>query len=140
MSNAAGPYAGLDRYECRERLWADMKSAGLTLKTEEYLQQVPRSQRGGEIVEPMISTQWFVRMESLAEPAVEAVRDGRIQVVPERFAKVYFNWLENIRDWCISRQLWWGHRIPAWHCIDCGEVIVAREAPTECSVCQSTNI
>jgi valyl-tRNA synthetase len=140
MSKAAGPYAGLDRYECREKLWGDMESAGLTLKTEEYLQQVPRSQRGGEIVEPMISTQWFVRMESLAEPAVEAVRDGRIQVVPERFAKVYFNWLENIRDWCISRQLWWGHRIPAWHCGDCGEVTVAREVPTQCSACESTNI
>ena len=140
MSNAAGPYAGLDRYECREKLWADMEAAGLTIKTEEYLQQVPRSQRGGEIVEPMISTQWFVRMESLAEPAIEAVRDGRIQIVPERFAKVYFNWLENIRDWCISRQLWWGHRIPAWHCGDCGEITVAREAPTECSSCESTNI
>jgi len=140
MSKAAGPYAGLDRYECREKLWADMEAAGLTIKTEEYLQQVPRSQRGGEIVEPMISTQWFVRMESLAEPALEAVRDGRIQVVPERFAKVYFNWLENIRDWCVSRQLWWGHRIPAWHCMECGEIIVAREAPTQCSECDSTNL
>ena len=140
MSKAAGPYAGLDRYECREKLWADMEAAGLTIKTEEYLQQVPRSQRGGEIVEPMISTQWFVRMESLAEPALEAVRDGRIQVVPERFAKVYFNWLENIRDWCVSRQLWWGHRIPAWHCMECGEIIVAREAPTRCSECDSTNL
>ena len=140
MSKAAGPYAGMDRYECREKLWADMEAEGLTIKTEEYLQQVPRSQRGGEIVEPMISTQWFVRMESLAEPALEAVRDGRIQVVPERFAKVYFNWLENIRDWCVSRQLWWGHRIPAWHCSDCGEVIVAREAPTQCAACESTNI
>ncbi|MFQ5932757.1 MAG: class I tRNA ligase family protein, partial [Nitrospiraceae bacterium] len=138
MSEAAGPYAGLDRYECRENLWADMEQAGLTIKTEEYLQQVPRSQRGGEIVEPMISTQWFVGIEPLAEPAMEAVRDGRVKVVPERFAKVYFNWLENIRDWCISRQLWWGHRIPAWHCGECGEITVAREAPTQCSACEST--
>ena len=140
MSEAAGPYAGLDRYACREQLWADMQAAGLTIKSEPYLQQVPRSQRGGEIVEPMISTQWFVRMQSLAEPALAAVRDGRIRVVPERFAKVYFNWLENIRDWCISRQLWWGHRIPAWHCGNCGEITVARETPPGCSHCGSTEI
>ncbi|MFQ5922223.1 MAG: valine--tRNA ligase [Anaerolineales bacterium] len=140
MSEAAGPYVGLDRYECREKLWADMEAAGLTIRTEEYLQQVPRSQRGGEIVEPLISTQWFVRIQPLAEPAIEAVRDGRIQVVPEHFAKVYFNWLENIRDWCISRQLWWGHRIPAWQCGDCGEITVAREALTQCAACESTNI
>ncbi|MCH8341491.1 MAG: valine--tRNA ligase [Chloroflexi bacterium] len=140
MSEAAGPYAGLDRYECRETIWADMEAAGLTIKTEEYLQQVPRSQRGGEIIEPMISTQWFVRMDSLATPAIEAVREGRIKIVPRRFEKVYFNWLENIRDWTISRQLWWGHRIPAWHCSDCGEITVAREAPTICSACKSSNI
>jgi valyl-tRNA synthetase len=117
-----------------------MEASELTIKTEDYLQQVPRSQRGGEIVEPMISTQWFVTMEPIAEPALEAVRDGRIKVVPERFAKVYFNWLENIRDWCISRQLWWGHRIPAWHCGACGEITVSREAPSGCSSCESTNI
>ena len=140
MSEAAGPYAGLDRYECRETIWADMEAAGLTIKKEEYLQQVPRSQRGGEIIEPMISTQWFVRMDSLATPAIEAVREGRIKIVPRRFEKVYFNWLENIRDWTISRQLWWGHRIPAWHCSDCGEITVAREAPTICSACKSSNI
>jgi len=140
MSEAAGPYAGLDRYECRETIWADMEAAGLTIKTEEYLQQVPRSQRGGEIIEPMISTQWFVRMDSLATPAIDAVREGRIKIVPRRFEKVYFNWLENIRDWTISRQLWWGHRIPAWHCSDCGEITVAREAPTICSECKSSNI
>ncbi|MCH8338791.1 MAG: valine--tRNA ligase [Chloroflexi bacterium] len=140
MSEAAGPYAGLDRYECRETIWADMEAAGLTIKTEEYLQQVPRSQRGGEIIEPMISTQWFVRMDSLATPAIKAVREGRIKIVPRRFEKVYFNWLENIRDWTISRQLWWGHRIPAWHCSDCGEITVAREAPTICSACKSSNI
>ena len=140
MSEAAGPYAGLDRYACRARLWADMQAAGLTLRTESYLQQVPRSQRGGEIVEPMISTQWFVRMQPLAEPALAAVREGRIRIVPEHFAKVYFNWLENIRDWTISRQLWWGHRIPAWHCQKCLEITVTRQAPQLCPHCGSTSL
>lgn len=140
MNQAAGPYAGLDRYECRSKLWADMQAAGLTIKEEEYLQQVPRSQRGGEIIEPMVSTQWFVRMKELAEPALEAVRTGQIQIVPERFTKVYFNWLENIRDWCISRQLWWGHRIPAWHCSECGQITVSRETPERCQHCQSDRI
>jgi valyl-tRNA synthetase len=140
MNANAGPYAGQDRYACRERLWADMQAAGLTIKTEPYLMQVPRSQRGGEVVEPMVSTQWFVRMKPLAEPALEAVQDGRIRIVPERFAKVYSNWLENIRDWCISRQLWWGHRIPAWHCAECGKITVAREDPTQCAHCGSARI
>ena len=140
MSDAAGPYAGMDRFECRKKLWSDMKSAGLTLREEPYTMQIPRSQRGGEIIEPMISTQWFVHMQSLAEPALKAVEDGRIQIVPDRFKKVYFNWLENIRDWCISRQLWWGHRIPAWHCAACGEITVAREDPDECAHCGSSSI
>jgi valyl-tRNA synthetase len=140
MNENAGPYAGLDRFVCRERLWADMQAAGLTIKVEPYTMQVPRSQRGGEIVEPMISTQWFVRMQPLAEPAMQAVRRGDIRIVPERFAKVYFNWLENIRDWCISRQLWWGHRIPAWHCKSCGEITVAREDPDRCAHCGSAEI
>jgi valyl-tRNA synthetase len=138
MNDVAGPYAGLDRFECRKKLWADMEAQGLTLKTEPYTLQIPRSQRGGEIVEPMVSTQWFVRMEALAAPALEAVRSGQIQIVPERFEKVYYNWLENIRDWCISRQLWWGHRIPAWHCTECGEITVAREVPTQCVHCESS--
>jgi len=137
MNDTAGPYAGMDRFECRTKLWADMEAQGLTLKTEPYTMQIPRSQRGGEVVEPMVSTQWFVRMESLAAPALEAVRSGQIQIVPERFEKVYYNWLENIRDWCISRQLWWGHRIPAWHCADCGEITVAREVPNQCVHCES---
>ncbi len=140
MNEAAGPYAGMDRFECRKQLWADMKAAGLTLREEPYAMQIPRSQRGGEIIEPMISTQWFVRMETLAEPALQAVKDGRIQIIPERFTKVYFNWLENIRDWCISRQLWWGHRIPAWHCTACGEITVAREDPVQCVHCGSNSI
>jgi valyl-tRNA synthetase len=140
MNANAGPYEGLDRYLCRERLWADMQTEGLTIRTEPYTMQVPRTQRGGEVVEPMVSTQWFVRMDPLAKPAIEAVRQGRIRIVPERFTKVYYNWLENIRDWCISRQLWWGHRIPAWHCLDCGEITVAREDPKDCSHCGSMRI
>ncbi|MEE8568420.1 MAG: valine--tRNA ligase [Anaerolineales bacterium] len=140
MNANAGPYKGLDRYECRERLWADMQASGMTIKTEPYVLQVPCTQRGGEVVEPMVSTQWFVRMEPLAKPALEVVRRGDIQIVPERFTKVYYNWLENIRDWCISRQLWWGHRIPAWHCADCSEITVAREDPERCLHCGSTEI
>ncbi|MDF1500301.1 MAG: valine--tRNA ligase [Anaerolineales bacterium] len=140
MNEAAGPYEGLDRFECRKRLWSDMEAAGLTIKTEPYTMQVPRSQRGGEIIEPMISPQWFVRMESLAQPAIEAVRDGSIEIVPARFEKVYYNWLENIRDWCISRQLWWGHRIPAWYCGDCGEITVQREDPDACAHCGSSDL
>jgi valyl-tRNA synthetase len=140
MSELAGPYAGLDRYECRRRLWADMETAGLALKTEKYITQVPHSQRGGEVVEPMISTQWFVRMRPLADAGLAAVRDGRITIVPDRFTKIYYNWLENIRDWCISRQLWWGHRIPVWYCPDCGHMTVARQDPTTCPQCGSARL
>ncbi len=128
MGENAGPYAGLDRFECRKRLWADMEAAGLTLKVEEIVHTVPRSQRGGEIIEPLISTQWFLRAQPLAEKALAAVRDGRIRIVPERFEKVYFHWLENIEDWCISRQLWWGHRIPVWYG-PAGQVHVGAEVP-----------
>jgi valyl-tRNA synthetase len=117
VTEAGGPYKGLDRFDCRKQMWEDMARAGLTLKTEPYTLNVPRSQRGGEIVEPMVSTQWFVKIKPLAEAAMAAVKDGRIRIVPERFEKVYFNWLENIKDWCISRQLWWGHRIPVWYVV-----------------------
>ncbi|MCY4019852.1 MAG: valine--tRNA ligase [Chloroflexi bacterium] len=115
MNANAGKYAGMDRYDCREQLWQDMEAAGLTIKTEAYSTRIPRSQRGGEVVEPMMSTQWYVRIGPLAEKALAAVRAGDIKIVPERYEKVYFHWLENIQDWCISRQLWWGHRIPAWY-------------------------
>ncbi|MEN6408728.1 MAG: valine--tRNA ligase, partial [Anaerolineaceae bacterium] len=135
-----GPYAGLDRFDCRKKLWADMDAAGLVLKQEPYPMSVPRSQRGGEIVEPMISTQWFVHIEPMAKAALEAVRNGSIRIVPDRFTKVYYNWLENIQDWCISRQLWWGHRIPVWYCKDCGETIVARQDPTACPKCGSAHL
>ncbi|NIS79453.1 MAG: valine--tRNA ligase [Anaerolineales bacterium] len=140
MNANAGPYAGMDRYACRDQLWSDMERAGLTIKTEPYLMQVPRTQRGGEVVEPMVSTQWFVRMQPLAEHGLRTVRQGNIRIVPDRFTKVYFNWLENIRDWCISRQLWWGHRIPAWYCGECEQITVAREDPDRCSHCDSENI
>ncbi|MFO3796799.1 MAG: class I tRNA ligase family protein, partial [Anaerolineales bacterium] len=140
MNENAGPYAGLDRFECRKKLWADMEAAGLTLRTEPYTTSIPRAQRGGEIIEPMLSTQWFVRIKPLAEAAIEAVRSGRIRLVPERFEKTYFNWLENIEDWCISRQLWWGHRIPVWYCADCGKETVARQDPTTCAHCGSSRI
>jgi len=135
INENGGPYQGLDRFEARKRLWEDMRAAGLVIKEEPYQMNVPRSQRGGEVIEPMISTQWFVNMKPLAERALEAVRQGRIQIVPERFTKIYYNWLENIQDWCISRQLWWGHRIPVWYCDNCGETIVTREDPTACPKC-----
>ncbi|HEX9616259.1 MAG TPA: valine--tRNA ligase [Anaerolineales bacterium] len=140
VNGNGGPYAGQDRFEARNNLWEDMRSAGLVIKEEPYLLNIPRSQRGGEIVEPMISTQWFVRIQPLAEAALQAVRDGRVRIIPERFTKVYYNWLENIEDWCISRQLWWGHRIPVWYCQACGEVIVAREDPTNCPKCGSEEL
>ncbi len=117
VTAAGGPYKGLDRFAAREKLWADMQATGLTLKVEPYLRNTPRSQRGGEIVEPMVSVQWFVKMEGLAAAGLDAVRDGRIRIVPERFGKVYFNWLDNIKDWTVSRQLWWGHRIPVWYVV-----------------------
>ena len=119
MNAHAGPYAGLDRFEARERLWADMEKAGLTLGVKPYKHRIPIAQRGGEPIEPMVSVQWFVKIKPLAEPALRVVEEGKIRIVPERFAKVYRNWMENIRDWCISRQLWWGHRIPAWYCANC---------------------
>src|SRR6266498_1674553 len=139
INENGGPYEGQDRFDARKNMWADMKKAGLVIKMEPYRTTIPRSQRGGEIVEPMISTQWFVTIEPLAKAALEAVKDGRIQIVPERFEKTYFNWLENIKDWCISRQLWWGHRIPVWYCPN-GHMTVTREDPTQCGTCGSTDL
>ncbi len=137
VNENGGPYAGMDRFAARKKLWADMAAAGLVVKEEPYLLNVPRSQRGGEIIEPMISTQWFVKIQPLADQALAAVKDGRIRIIPEHFTKVYYNWLENIQDWCISRQLWWGHRIPVWYC-DNGHQFAAREDPTKCPQCGST--
>jgi valyl-tRNA synthetase len=140
MSAAAGPYAGLDRFDCREKLWADMDEAGLTIKKENHTLNVPRSQRGGEVIEPLVSRQWFVDAEPMAQMGLAAVHNGRIKIIPDRFVKVWDNWLENIRPWCISRQLWWGHRIPVWYCDDCGHETVARTDPTTCEACGSARI
>ncbi|HEY5119063.1 MAG TPA: valine--tRNA ligase, partial [Anaerolineales bacterium] len=134
LNENGGPYRGMDRFQCRKQMWADMGAAGLVIKEEPYMLRVPRSQRGGEIVEPMISTQWFIKIQPLAEAAFAAVRDGRVKIIPEHFEKVYFNWLEHIQDWCISRQLWWGHRIPVWYCPE-GHMTSGREDPAACSVC-----
>jgi valyl-tRNA synthetase len=140
VNENGGPYQGMDRFDARKSRGAVRAEAGLVIKEAPYQLNVPRSQRGGEIVEPMVSTQWFVTIEPMAKAGLEAVRDGRIRIVPDRFTKVYYNWLENIQDWCISRQLWWGHRIPVWYCRDCGETIVVREAPTTCPKCGSARL
>ena len=140
MSEAAGPYVGLDRFEARRRLWNDMEAAGLAIKTEPYTLNVPRSQRGGEIIEPMISKQWFVNTKPMADMALSAVHSGRITIVPDHFIKTWDNWLTNIRPWCISRQLWWGHRIPVWTCEACSHQIVTTTDPVGCERCGSTII
>lgn len=138
MTGEAGKYAGLERYQCRHQVLADLKQLGYMVKTEEHRHSVGHCDRCSSAVEPLISEQWFVKMKPLAGPALDVVRQGEVSFVPERFTKIYQHWMENIRDWCISRQLWWGHRIPAWYCDDCGEVIVARTAPEKCTKCGGT--
>ena len=140
MNSLAGKYEGMDRYECRKAWVKDLDEAGYLVKTEDIVIPVGTCYRCHNAVEPMLSDQWFVAMEELAKPAIEAAKEGKVNHVPERFEKIYLHWLENIKDWCISRQLWWGHRIPAYYCQDCGELMVAREAVTKCSKCGSTNI
>jgi len=140
MNENAGIYAGLDRYEARKKIVADLTAQGLLVKTEPHKHNVGTCYRCKTTVEPRVSFQWFVRMKPLAEPAIAAVRNGETKFVPERFDKTYFNWMENIRDWCISRQLWWGHRIPAYYCQDCGEITVAVPAPESCMKCGSSHL
>ena len=140
MTAEAGPYQGQDRFHCRENIVRDLEASGQLDHIEPHTHAVGHCMRCGTVVEPLASLQWFVRTEPLAAPAIAAVNDGRIRIIPERFVKVYLNWMENIRDWCISRQLWWGHRIPVWYCGDCGEVIVATEAPTACPKCASVKL
>jgi valyl-tRNA synthetase len=142
INENGGPYAGLDRFEARRRFWADMEAAGLTIKTEPYRTSIPHAQRGGEVIEPMLSTQWYVKIKPLAEKAYRAVESGQIKIIPERFEKVYYNWMnpETIKDWCISRQLWWGHRIPVWTCEACEHEFAARLDPTECPKCHSPHL
>lgn len=140
MTAEAGPYAGLDRYECRRRVVEDLEKLGLLVKVEDHHHAVGECYRCGTVVEPLVSKQWFVKMDKLAERARQAVESGKIRFVPERFTKQYLHWMENIRDWCISRQLWWGHRIPVWYCQDCGEAFAAAQDPTHCRKCGSTNL
>ncbi|MBR0358007.1 MAG: valine--tRNA ligase [Selenomonadaceae bacterium] len=135
MTEGAGKYEGMDRYECRKALVKELQEIGALVSIADHEHAVGHCSRCHSTIEPMISTQWFVRMESLAKPAAEAVKNGDIKFVPERFTKIYCNWLDNIRDWCISRQLWWGHRIPAWYCDDCGETIVSRTDVDVCPKC-----
>lgn len=135
MNEQAGKYAGMDRYEARKALVADLEAAGFLIKVEPHTHNVGTHDRCKAVVEPMVKAQWFVKMEEMAKPAIEAVKSGEINLIPKRMDKIYFNWLENIRDWCISRQLWWGHRIPAYYCQDCGEIVIAREMPTACPKC-----
>ncbi len=140
MTPAAGPYAGLDRFEARKQVVADLEKLGLIEKIEAHTLSVGRCERTKDIVEPLISTQWFVKTKPLAEKAIQVVESGQIAFIPENWTKVYYEWMYNIRDWCISRQLWWGHRIPAWHCQDCAEINVAREEPKSCSRCGSSRL
>ncbi len=140
MSAAAGAYAGLDRFEARKKIVEDLKAQGLLEKVTEHTHAVALCERCHTIVEPRASTQWFCKMKPLAEPAIAAVERGEIRIIPENWREVYFQWMRNIRDWTLSRQLWWGHRIPAWHCGNCKEITVAREAPAKCPKCGSTNL
>lgn len=135
INSLGGKYKGLDRYEAREQIVKDLEEQGFLVKTKEHEHNVGHCQRCNTTIEPILSKQWFVKMKPLAEPAIEVVRNGKVKFVPERFSKIYYNWMENIQDWCISRQLWWGHRIPAYYCQDCGEVIVSKTAPDFCGKC-----
>lgn len=138
--NAGTEFAGLDRYECRNKLIKMLENDGLLIKTQDHNHAVGHCYRCDTVIEPYLSDQWFVSMEKLAQPAIEVVRNGQVKFQPERWTKVYMHWMENVRDWCISRQIWWGHRIPAFYCDDCGEIMVTKEAVSECSKCHSKNI
>ncbi|MDR2898764.1 MAG: valine--tRNA ligase, partial [Clostridiales bacterium] len=138
--NAGGKYEGLDRYDARMKIIEEFKSLGLFVKEETITHAVGTHERCGEVIEPLIKLQWFVKMEGMKQPAIDAVNNGDLRFVPERFTKIYLNWLENIHDWCISRQLWWGHRIPAYYCADCGHITVSKHTLEVCEKCGSKNI
>ena len=140
MNSKAGKYAGMDRYECRKALVEDLEKEGLLVKVVPHSHNVGTHDRCGTTVEPMIKQQWFVKMDDLIKPAVEGVKNGEIKLLPKRMEKTYFNWMDNIRDWCISRQLWWGHRIPAYYCDECGEMVVSKNAPEKCPKCGCTHM
>ena len=135
VNENGGKYKGMDRYEARKQIVKDLEELGLLVKIEPHKHNVGTCQRCGTVVEPMVSKQWYVKMKPLAEPAIEAVRKGDVKFVPDRFSKIYYNWMENIQDWCISRQLWWGHRIPAYYCDKCGETVVSKTTPDVCPKC-----
>jgi len=140
INENGGKFAGMDRYEARKAIVEELKELGLLVKVEKHIHNVGTHDRCKTTIEPLIKPQWFVKMDELIKPAVEAVKSGEIEIIPDRFNKIYFNWTDNIRDWCISRQLWWGHRIPAYYCDSCGEIIVAEEEPSRCHVCGNTNL
>jgi len=139
MNQNAGPYAGLDRFEARKRVIEDLRQQGFLVGEKDYTISIGKCDRSGTVIEPRLSTQWFIKIKPLAEKATEAVENGEITIVPENYKQIYLNWMRNIHDWCISRQLWWGHRIPAWHC-SCGEIIVARETPAKCTKCGNSEL
>ncbi|MBT9135592.1 MAG: Valine--tRNA ligase [Firmicutes bacterium] len=139
MNENSGPFQGLDRYECRRQLLIELERLGQLVKTAEHDMSVGQCYRCSTVIEPIVSRQWFVRMAPLAEPAIAAVKEGQVKFVPERFAKTYLHWVENVKDWCISRQIWWGHQLPVWHCA-CGEMVVAREVPLACPQCAGTEL
>lgn len=140
LNGEAGKYQGLSRYEARKKIVSDLEELGALLKTEDIKHNVGSCYRCSSVIEPRVSTQWFVKMKPLAGPAIDCVKNGDVKFIPERFSKIYYHWMENVKDWCISRQLWWGHRIPAWYCSDCGEITVSKEPAKECSKCKSKNI
>jgi valyl-tRNA synthetase len=140
MTAEAGAFAGMERFECREAVLESLRGEGLVVKEEQYLHNVGRCYRCKTVVEPTESIQWFVKTKPLAEPAIHAVKSGETRIIPSNWERTYFDWMENIRDWCISRQIWWGHRIPAWHCLACGMTMVEGEAPDRCSACGSGNL
>lgn len=140
MNASAGKYKGLERYEARKKVLADLKKSGLLQGKKDHFSSVGNCSRCDTIIEPRVSLQWYVSMKKLAEPAIAAVHEGKVKIIPKKWEKLYFNWMENIRDWCISRQLWWGHRIPVWYCKDCNEMIVSEIPPEKCGKCSSTNL
>lgn len=140
MNENSLKYEGMDLLECRKAIVSDLKEQGFLVKIDDYSHSVGTCYRCGTTIEPKISMQWFVKMEPLSKPAIDVVKNGKIKFIPEHFDKTYFHWMENIKDWCISRQLWWGHRIPAYYCLDCGETIVEKEKPDKCPKCQSSNL
>ena len=140
MNEEAGKYQGMDRWECREALLKDLEAGGFLVKIEEHDYVLGSCSKCDTVVEPRLSLQWFVKMKPLAEPAIRAIENGDIEIIPKNWTKTYFEWMRNVRDWCISRQIWWGHRIPVWYCQDCDEIIAATSAPEKCTKCNSTNL